>query len=316
MFNNNMMMGGMIPLKLANRNCTINGKPMQQVEEELLEGLPEDLLKETHDNYSYFPAEVLIERLEAVVGPLNFTVVPIPVPSEPMHYIARPNKVALQKQRADAENEAKAKKLKKSVNELSEEEKVKYWNIEIPPEELEPYECVEFLEKVVSAIAVYSDDGELAIIKYAYGCAKYDYVNATGKLKESKNIPDTAVSDATKRACHDFGIGSQQLAQKKKQADKKKDKREEVFVIRLLKNFSSLKNGEYFTCPVRNEKTNEQLDLFIGDKSCLSEHNKQTLVRAAAGQRVTLRGIRGEFNHKPKIDLIDVVTDMGGNGNG
>lgn len=308
---NNMMMGSMIPLKLANRNtCTINGKPIKQVEAELLEGIPEELLKETHDNFSYFPAEVLIERLEAVVGPLNYTVVPMPAQSEPMRYIARPNKEAIQKQKADMKNAAEKKRLGR---ELEDGEKVKFWEVQVEPEELEPYECVEFLEKVVSAIAVYSDEGELAILKYAYGSAKYEFVNVTGKLKEPKNVPDTAVSDATKRACKDLGIGSKQLADKKKKADKdKKYAGTEEFKIRLLKNFSS--NKGYFRCPVLVEATNEQKELFVGKDCMLSEENKNVLVTAPVGQKLSVIGRKNSFNGKEQIILVDI--SKGGNGNG
>lgn len=308
---NNMMMGGMIPLKLADRNtCTINGKPMKQVEEELLKGLPEELLKENYDKFSYFPAEVLIERLEEVVGPLNYTVVPMPVQAEPMRYIARPNKEALQKQKADAMNADERKKLGR---ELTDAEKVKYWNVEIPPEELEPYECVEFLEKVISAIAIYADSGELAILKYAYGSGKYEFVNITGKLREPKNVPDAAVSDATKRACKDLGIGSKQLADKKKQTElDKKQEGTEVFTVKLLKRFSTSKG--YSRCPVLVEKTNEQKELFVGKDCMLSDSNKDVLLAAPVGQIVTVRGKKNTFNGKDQIILVDVVK--GGKDNG
>ena len=308
---NNMMMGGMIPLKLANRNtCRINGKTIQQVEEELAKDFPDSLLKETYDKYSYFPVEVLMERLDEVVGMSNYTVIPTPVQTEPMRYIARPNKEALQKQRADAQNAAEEKRLNRKLN---DSEKVKYWEIQISEEELEPYECVEFMEKVVTAIAIYSDEGELAIIKYAYGSAKYEYVNTTGKLKELKNVPDSAVSDGSKRACHDLGIGASQLSRKKKQADKdKKFAGTEEFRIKLLKNFTS-SNG-YFRCPVLIEDSNEQRELFIGRESVLSENNKELLVKAPAGQRLTVRGRKNVFKEVQQIILIDIVK--GGNGNG
>lgn len=271
---NNMMMGGMIPLRLANRNtCRINGKTMKQVEEELMQNLPEELLKDTHDGFKYFPCDVLVARLEEVVGPLNYTVVPIPVPAAPMQYTARPEKSSGQ----------------------------------------EPYETVEFMEKVISAIAIYSDEGELAILKYAYGAGKYETVNATGRLKDTKNLPDSVVSDATKRSLKDLGIGSRQLAvQKKKSVKDKKLAGTEQFSIQLKKNFT-LSNG-YGRCRVLNRATSAEVELFVGKDCVLSEENKNILFRASAGQNLSVIGRKNSFNGKEQIILVDIVKGEKNNG--
>lgn len=234
---NSMMMGGLIPNKLANRNCTVNGKPLKQVEEELAAVFDESSIKSTHDGFSYLDIDTKMGRLTEVVGISNFTIVPIPLPMEEIRYTAVPaNKDAT------------------------------------------PKECVSFLEKIVTAIVIYSDEGEPAIIKYGYGASEYGFaIKSTGEITSPDNTPDTAFSDGKKRACGALGIGEAQLKQKK--AEKKGRSRQtgnkesatpsgDKMHIAVTGNFSSVSNKNKnatmaYKAPAVMKETGEKVTLWI-----------------------------------------------------
>ena len=189
MFNNNLL-GGLIPLKLANRNtATVNGKSIKEVTEAIDAMLGEDYFEQTHDHYWYIPVEKMTQRLTEIVGTDRFTMVPIPVGFQEIRYTAVPN----------------AKKM---------EEKAKREQRQLRDEELEPTECVSYMEKIIAALVIYSDEGEAAIVKYAYGSAPYIFDGTSGRITAPSNVPQSAFSDASKRVCKELGIGQKQLEEK------------------------------------------------------------------------------------------------------
>lgn len=223
-------------MKLANRNCTVNGKPLKQVEQELAAHFDEGSIKNTHDGFSYLDIDTKMERLTEVVGVSNFTIIPFPLPMEEIRYTAipaGPNAV--------------------------------------------PQECVSFLEKIVTAIVIYSDEGEPAIVKYGYGASEYGFATgSTGRITNPDNTPDTAFSDGKKRACGALGIGDEQLKAKKKEkkskgktsSNKTATASGEKLLVSVTGAFSTVANKDKtatmaYKAPAVMKETGEKVTLWI-----------------------------------------------------
>lgn len=194
MFNNNLFAGGLVPLKLANRSTAkINGKSVEEVTKAIDALLEDNMFEQTHDHFYYIPVEKMVQRLTEIVGAFNFILAPIPVQYQEIRYTAIPDEKKMQK-RAEKENRT------------------------LDEKELQPTECTAHVEKVITALAIYSDEGELVIIKYAYGSAPYIFDGASGRITAPCNVPQSAFSDASKRACKELGIGQKQLDEKNAKA--------------------------------------------------------------------------------------------------
>lgn len=261
-------------MKLANRNCTVNGKPLKQIETELAELFADGIMQTTHDGHCYFDIDTKMDRLTQVVGISNFTVVPIPLPMEEIRYTAYPNASVLS-WRNKKDNERRKEKGEKEV--------------ELTERELNPHDSVTFLEKVITAIVIYSDDGEPAIVKYGYGADVYGFATgSTGEIANPDNTPDTAFSDGKKRACGALGIGETQLKEKKKELKKEKkngksgnngkneqQKAYEKYRIVVTGPFSTIgKNGKGYKAPAVMKETGEAVMLYVWSDTGVPEVEK------------------------------------------
>lgn len=269
MFNSFSMMGGLIPMKLANRNCTVNGKPLKKIEEELAGLFAEECIQTTHGGFSYFDIDTKMERLTQVVGISNFTIIPIPLPMEEIRYTAYPNAPAL------IESNKRKNEWRRKNNEAE---------VELTERELNPHECVTFLEKVITAIVIYSDEGEAAIVKYGYGAGEYGFATtSTGEITNPDNTPDTSFSDGKKRACGALGIGEAQLKQKKKDKkdEQKKGRKEQQatyqkYHIVVTGPFSTIgrNSTKGYKAPAVMKETGEKVVLYVWSDTGVPEVEK------------------------------------------
>lgn len=275
-------MMGCLPLKLASRTTSkINGKPLSQIEEELFKNFDMDEIKKKL-NYDFVPIDNLIDRLDSVVGPFNYTFVPIPLPYEEIQYTAVPNKELMEK-------------------EVRERKRTGFTE-----EDLLPKECVERLERLVTALIIYNDDGEAVIVKYGFGSSSYKPGGAEGKLYAPNNVPTLAFSDAKSRAIRHLGVAEKQLREKKGASnDVEQSVETSKFEVVLQGSFST-KNKGCYVAPVVDKVTGERLELFVGREKQISESNLQILLGAAKGQNMKVLGYLKEYNGKSQIVLINV----------
>ena len=283
----NAMMGG-LPLKLASRTTsTINGKTLKQIEEELFADIDVEDIK-SKMGFDFVPIENLIDRLDSVVGAFNYTFVPMSLPYEEIHYTAVPNKELMEKEVRDGK--------RKSYTE----------------EDLQPKECVERLERVITALIIYNDEGEAVIIKYGFGSSSYKVGGAEGKLYAPNNVPGMAFSDANKRASKHLGIAQKQLREKKEGREQTGSTNQGMQVkasnyeVILQGSFSS-KNRGCYVAPIVDLSTGEKLELFVGSEKKISEGNLKILLGASKGQTVKVAGYSKTYNNKQQIVLIDVT---------
>ena len=292
MFNNNFnLFGSLIPLKLADRNsATIKGKSIEEVTKAIDAMLEEDKFEETHDHFFYISIEKMEQRLREIVGPFGYIMMPIPIQTQEIRYTAIPNKRKMQ-------------------------EKATREGRQLQEEELVPAECVSFMEKVITALAIYSDSGELAIVRYAYGAAPYIFDGTSGRITAPCNVPQSAFSDASKRACKELGIGRKQLdeknSKKKNAGHDKTFQNDKEYRIKITGQFSTVGNG--FKAPailIENDKQNEEIFLLIwpnGIKEIEKRCPMDKFIKSYVGKEIT---VIGSFSRKTIRGNVETQLTM------
>lgn len=282
------MMGNFIPMKLANRNCTVNGKPLKQVEEELTKLFEENCFKQNDSGFPYLDIDTKMDRLTEVVGLSNFTVIPFPLPMEEIRYTAYPVAKALEESN-------------QRTNAWRANQNPPLPPIELSERDLNPHECVTFLEKIITAIVIYSDEGEPAIVKYGYGASEHGFATkSTGHITNPDNTPDTAFSDGKKRACGALGIGEKQLKAKKKEAKavngsggRKSNNTDTEYRIRITDQFTTVGKGYKAPAVILRNNAEETVFLVVweqGIKSIEQVMPMSDFVKKIIGKELTIYG--------------------------